>query len=324
MSKKSFKLSEISNFLDGELLGEPSKLIFEIHPLIEAKEGSISFIYNKKFTKQLEKTNASAVILQKEFKDFCRKDCIVVEDSHLAYARLTKFFSDDLRKKLSQDYSMNFKNSDDIQVAKNVFIGKDVKIGKGVIINSGCYIGNNVEIGSGTFIHPNVSIYHATILGKNNIIHSNSVLGSDGLGFAKNSDSWEKIEHIGNLELQDNVEIGAACTIDRGSLGSTNLDVGVKLDNQVHIAHNCKIGKNTIIGAKTAIAGSTTIGDQCLIGGGCGIVDNIKIASKVRVNPMTYVTKSIKTAGVYSGGSVVLEHSKWLKHIIMQKKKFDD
>ena len=324
MSKKSFKLSEIAKFLDGELYGEPSKKIFEINPLDNAEEGSISFIYNKKFLKQLKNTSASAVLLSKEFKDFCGKDCIVVKDSHLSYALLTKLFSNDLRKNIPQDLSMKLKDKDDIQIAKNVFIGEDVKIGKGVIINPGCFIGNNVEIGPGTFIHPNVSIYHETILGKNNIIHSNSVLGSDGLGFAKNSDSWEKIEHIGNLELEDNVEIGATCTIDRGSLGSTKIGKGVKLDNQVHIAHNCKIGEYTIIGAKTAVAGSTIIGDECLIGGGCGIVDNIKIASKVRVNPMTYVTKSIKTAGVYSGGSVVLEHSKWLKHIIMQKKKFDD
>ncbi len=106
--------------------------------------------------------------------------------------------------------------------------------------------------------------------------------------------------------------------------GKTILNNGVKLDNQVHIAHNCNIGKNTIIGAKTAIAGSTIIGEDCLIGGGCGIVDNIKIENGVRINPMTYVTKSIKNSGVYSGGSVVLEHSKWLKHITIQKKEFDD
>ena len=167
-------------------------------------------------------------------------------------------------------------------------------------------------------------MYQSTKIGENNIIHANSVIGSDGLGFAKNKDSWQKIEHLGNVELKNDVEIGASCTIDRGSLGKTLLESGVKLDNQVHIAHNCNIGKNTIIGAKTAIAGSTVIGENCLIGGGCGIVDNIKIENEVRINPMTYVTKSIKQTGEYSGASVVLEHSKWLKHITIQKKKFDD
>jgi UDP-3-O-[3-hydroxymyristoyl] glucosamine N-acyltransferase len=181
-----------------------------------------------------------------------------------------------------------------------------------------------VEIGEESYLYPNVTIYSSTILGKKNIIHANSVLGSDGLGFSKNNDSWEKIEHLGNLILADDVEIGASCTLDRGSLGKTVLNNGVKLDNQVHIAHNCDIGKNTIIGANTAIAGSTKVGEDCLIGGGCGIVDNIEIERNVRINPMTYVTQSIKKSGIYSGGSIVLEHSKWLKHITIQKKQFDD
>ena len=324
MSKKKYKLSEIADFLGGKIYGDSSKDIYSLSSLKEAKEGSISFLYSKKFLKELNKSSASAILVSNEYKDKCNKDCIVVDDPHVAYARLTKLFSGGIRTKLSEDFSKDFQGSQDIQIAKTAFIGQNVKIGKGVIISPGCFIGDNVEIGQDTYLYSNVSVYPSTVIGECNVIHSNSVLGSDGLGFSRNGDTWEKIEHLGSLFISDNVEIGAACTIDRGSLGKTVLETGVKLDNQVHIAHNCYIGKNTIIGAKTAIAGSTKIGDDCLIGGGCGIVDNLQIEKNVRINPMTYVTQSIKKSGIYSGGSLVLEHSKWLKHIAIQKKQFDD
>ena len=323
MSEKTYKLSEIANFLEGELLGEASKTITNISSLNEANKGSISFIYSKKFIKELKSTSAAAVLLPREYKDLSSIDRIIVNNPHVAYAKLTSLFSSNIRGEPYENSNENFKKNDFV-IGKNVFIGQKVKIGSGVIINPGCFIGDNSVIGKNSYIYPNVCLYQSTKIGENNIIHANSVIGSDGLGFAKNKDSWQKIEHLGNVELKNDVEIGASCTIDRGSLGKTLLESGVKLDNQVHIAHNCNIGKNTIIGAKTAIAGSTVIGENCLIGGGCGIVDNIKIENKVRINPMTYVTKSIKQTGEYSGASVVLEHSKWLKHITIQKKKFDD
>ena len=324
MSKESFKLSEISDFLGGQLSGDGSITISEIKTLLEADKGSISFIYNKKFKKDLEATSASAVLISKEYINHCKVDYILVANPHESYAKLTQLFSGNLRKKISNKNYADSYSKDDIEIGKNVFIGKNVIIEKGTKINSGSFIGDDVFIGEETYIHPNVCLYHSVRIGKKNIIHANSVIGSDGLGFANNEDSWEKIEHLGSVELKDNVEVGASCTIDRASLGATILNNGVKLDNQVHIAHNCNIGKNTIIGAKTAIAGSTVIGEECLIGGGCGIVDNIKIEKGVRINPMTFITKSIKKPGIYSGGSVVLEHSKWLKHITIQKKEFDD
>ena len=324
MSKKSFKLSEISDFLGGQLSGDGSKTISEVNTLLEANEDSISFIYNKKFRKDLEATSASAVLISKEFTKYCHVDYILVSNPHQSYAKLTQLFSGNLREKISKTNYVDSYSKKDIEIGNNVFIGRNVIIEKGTKISPGVFIGDDVFIGEGTFLHPNVCLYHSIKIGKKNIIHANSVIGSDGLGFAKSENSWEKIEHLGSVELKDNVEVGACCTIDRASLGTTILNSGVKLDNQVHIAHNCNIGKNTIIGAKTAIAGSSAIGKDCLIGGGCGIVDNIKIEDEVRINPMTYVTKSINKSGIYSGGSVVLEHSKWLKHITIQKKEFDD
>tara|TARA_Y100000022_G_scaffold111653_1_gene96392 strand:- start:723 stop:1694 length:972 start_codon:yes stop_codon:yes gene_type:complete len=323
LSEKIYKLSEISDFLGGKLFGDASKTVSKVETLIDADKDSISFIYSKKFRKDLETTSASAVLVSEEYVKYCHVDYILVANPHEAYAKLTQFFSRELRKKnLKENYVNSF--SKDVEIGENVFIGRNVIIEKGVKINSGSFIGDDVFIGEETYLHPNVCLYHSVRVGKKNIIHANAVIGSDGLGFAKSGDSWEKIEHLGTVELKDNVEVGASCTIDRASLGTTILNNEVKLDNQVHIAHNCNIGKNTIIGAKTAIAGSTIIGENCLIGGGCGIVDNIKIEDGVRINPMTYITQSIKKSGIYSGGSVVLEHSKWLKHITIQKKEFDD
>ncbi len=324
MSKKFYTLSEISDFLGGQLSGDGSKKIFEINTLLEANIGSISFIYNKKFKNDLEATSASAVLIPEEYKKYCYVDYIIVSNPHASYAKLTTLFSGNLRKKIFNENHADSYSKYDVEIGNNVFIGKNVTIEKGTKISHGAIIGDDVFIGEDTYLHSNVCLYDFVKIGKKNIIHANSVIGSDGLGFAKTENSWEKIEHLGTVETKNCVEIGASCTIDRASLGTTILNSGVKLDNQVHIAHNCNIGKNTIIGAKTAIAGSTVIGEDCLIGGGCGIVDNIKIANGVRINPMTYVTRSIKKPGIYSGGSVVLEHSKWLRHITIQKKKFDD
>ncbi len=324
MSKKVFKLSEISKFLGGKLFGDGSKTISNIKTLLEADSSSISFIYSKKFSKDLEVTSASAVLISEEFRKNCPVDYILVKNPHKSYAKLTQLFSNSQRKKISNKNYINSYLEGDIEIGENVFIGQNVKIEKGVKINPGCFIGDDVFIGEDSYLYPNVCLYHSIKIGSKNIIHANSVIGSDGLGFAKTENSWEKIEHLGSVELKDNVEVGASCTIDRASLGSTVLNSGVKLDNQVHIAHNCNVGSNTIIGAKTAIAGSTVIGKDCLIGGGCGIVDNIKITNEVRINPMSFITKSIKKSGIYSGGSLVLEHSKWLKHITIQKKGFDD
>ena len=325
MAFKSYKLKEISEYLGGKLIGgEPLEEISGINSLSEATSNELSFIYNKKFISDLKNTSALAVILSEEYKDDCPTTYILVKDVHLSYAKTTHLFSFDKEEyKNDNMIDSSAQIADDAFIGPNVHIGKNVIIEKGVIINSGASIGNSSVIKEGTIIHSNVTIYHSVEIGKNNLIHASSVIGSDGLGFAKNKNDWMKIEHLGNVITEENVEIGAACTIDRASMGSTIISNGVKLDNQVHIAHNCCIGANTLIGAKTAVAGSTSIGSDCLIGGGCGIVDNIKITNKTRINPMSFVTQSIKNPGIYSGGSILLDHAKWLRYMVAQKKKND-
>ena len=316
MSEKKINLKKIANYLDGKIIGEEDCEVENILPLDLANNEDISFFYNKKFIDKLKVTKAKVVVLEEEYTSFNNSISIVVKDAHIAYAKLTQLFKKNIEKiGVSSDASIESNNIDPSSfIGPRVIIEEKAEIGKNVKILGGVYIGSKVKIEDNTLIYSNVSIYSETKIGKNCIIHANSVLGSDGLGFANKDEKWEKIEHLGIVKVENEVEIGSGCTIDRSSTGETILKSGVKLDNQVHIAHNCEIGENTIIGAKTAIAGTTKVGKRCKIGGGCGIIDNINLCDDVTVTPMSFVTKSITKKGIYSGGSMLMEHKDWLKY----------
>ena len=316
MSEKKINLKKIANYLDGKIIGEEDCEVENILPLDLANDEDISFFYNKKFIDKLKTTKAKVVVLEEEYTSFNNSISIVVKDAHIAYAKLTQLFKKNIEKiGVSSDASIESNNIDPSSfIGPRVIIEEKAEIGKNVKILGGAFIGSKVKIEDNTLIYPNVSIYSETKIGKNCIIHANSVLGSDGLGFANKDEKWEKIEHLGIVKVENEVEIGSGCTIDRSSTGETILKSGVKLDNQVHIAHNCEIGENTIIGAKTAIAGTTKVGKRCKIGGGCGIIDNINLCDDVTVTPMSFVTKSITKKGIYSGGSMLMEHKDWLKY----------
>ena len=316
MSEKKINLKKIANYLDGKIIGEEDCEVENILPLDLANDEDISFFYNKKFIDKLKTTKAKVVVLEEEYTSFNNSISIVVKDAHIAYAKLTQLFKKNIEKiGVSSDASIESSNIDPSSfIGPRVIIEEKAEIGKNVKILGGVYIGSKVKIEDNTLIYSNVSIYSETKIGKNCIIHANSVLGSDGLGFANKDEKWEKIEHLGIVKVENEVEIGSGCTIDRSSTGETVLKSGVKLDNQVHIAHNCEIGENTIIGAKTAIAGTTKVGKRCKIGGGCGIIDNINLCDDVTVTPMSFVTKSITKKGIYSGGSMLMKHKDWLKY----------
>ena len=324
MSEKKINLKKIANYLDGKIIGEEDCEVENILPLDLANNEDISFFYNKKFIDKLKTTKAKVVVLEEEYTSFNNSISIVVKDAHIAYARLTQLFKKNIEKTgVSPDASIESNNIDPSSfIGPRVIIEEKAEIGKNVKILGGVYIGSKVKIEDNTLIYSNVSIYSETKIGKNCIIHANSVLGSDGLGFANKDEKWEKIEHLGIVKVENEVEIGSGCTIDRSSTGETVLKSGVKLDNQVHIAHNCEIGENTIIGAKTAIAGTTKLGKRCKIGGGCGIIDNINLCDDVTVTPMSFVTKSITKKGIYSGGSMLMEHKDWLKYSAELNRKF--
>jgi len=314
---RTYKLKEIADYLEGEVIGDEEIEIKFIFPLDQANKNHLSFFYNKNFLNQLKSTKASAVILSKEFSGDCNTNCIVVKNAHLAYAKSTKLFKKEMIKAgIHPNASIEDRDLIDPSASIGPFsvIESNVRIGENVIIYGGAFLAEGTVIGENSIIYSNVSLYEETLIGENCIIHANSILGSDGLGFAIDDSKWEKIEHLGNVRLENNVEIGAGCTIDKSSSGETLIKSGVKLDNQVHIAHNCEIGENSIIGASTAVAGSTIIGERCKIGGGCGIVDNISIADDVIITPMSFVTKSLKTKGTYSGGPILMEHENWLKN----------
>ena len=319
MVNKEFKLSEIAKLLDLSLEGDQDYKVCSINNLKQADKSDISFYYSKKFKKDLENTNAGAVILSKSDDLNTIKNKLFTDQVHLAYAKCSQLFT---------PKSVGFSRKDNVPVihegaiiSPNSNIETNVKIEDGVVIKSGVYIGSGSIIKKNTLIHSNVSIYSNSVIGRDCILHSGAVIGSDGLGFAKNGKKWEKIIHHGNVEIGNSVEIGAGCTIDKASSGKTIINDGVKLDNQIHLAHNCFLGENTIVGANTSIAGSVKVGKSCMIGGLCGIVDNIEIVDEVIIHPMTFVTNNIKNKGVYSGGPVLMEHKDWLKKIAIERKK---
>ena len=256
---KKYSIKFISEYIDASIVGDDDLQIDNIATLDSAVGGSVTFLANSKYNKLLESTKASAVIVKEGIKTNNETTLLVCSDPYLAFAKLSKLFSDEI------DFSNgSFQNS--VFIHDSVNLGKDVKVGPNV------YIGENCEIGDKTVIYPNTTILKDVSIGQDCIVHPNSVLGSDGFGFAPENESYQKIEQLGGLEIGDNVEIGAGCTIDRGAISNTIISDGVKLDNQIHIAHNVSLGSNSAIAACCAIAGSTKIGKNFKMGGLSGVL----------------------------------------------------
>ena len=308
MSSKAYKLSYIAKYIGASLDGDDIE-ISSMKSLASASDKDISFFYNNKFKEDLSKTNAGAVITDTENSNFFKGNKLIVDNVHLAYAKATDLFA-------KSTFLFEQKG-----LSKDAFINKDAAISDDVYVGPGCVIEKNVEIGKGSILLPNVTVLANVSIGENCIIHSGSVIGSDGLGFAKDeNDRWKKINHLGKVVINNDVEIGSNCTIDRGVLDDTIIGENVKLDDQVHIAHNCKIGKSTIMGANATIGGSTIIGENCMIGGLCGVADNLVIADRVTVSPVSFIFKSIKKAGKYSGSAPLMPRGEWLKASATYKK----
>ena len=297
---ESITLERLSELIGGIPLGSLDLELSNLQDSKDCNEQSICFVKSKKFIDTLS-SSAGAVITTQEIADQLtnNKNFIIVKDPYLAYADASKVFYQ--KYKIEND-------------AKDPVFGENVLIGKNSVINSNCRIGNNV------IIYDNVSIYPRTTIGDNSIIHSGTVIGSDGFGYAQSSDGWNKIEHLGGVIIGKNVEIGAKSAIDRGALGDTVIEDGVKIDNHVHVAHNSYIGENTAIAGQSGMAGSVKIGKNCQIAGHVGIVGHIEIADNVIIMAKTLVTKSIKEPGVYSGVMPMQKHKDSLRFIAKIKK----
>ncbi|NLN33301.1 MAG: UDP-3-O-(3-hydroxymyristoyl)glucosamine N-acyltransferase [Flavobacteriaceae bacterium] len=295
-----FSAVEIASVLEGKVEGDPNVRVNTLSKIEEGKVGSISFLSNLKYEPYLYSTEASIVIVSKDFvpEKEVNSTLIWVEDAYKAFTKLLHYANHLKNKKVGIESNSQIHESanlgENIYIGSFVYVGENAQIGKDVMIHSNAHIGENVKIGEGTVIHSGVRIYSESQIGENCIIHSNTVVGADGFGFTPKADgTLEKVPQIGNVIIEDNVEIGSSCTIDRATLGSTIIRAGVKLDNQIQIAHNVEIGENTVIASQTGIAGSTKIGKNCMIGGQVGIVGHLKIGDFVQIQAQSGVNNNV-------------------------------
>ena len=317
-------LDEVVAQLGGELRGEGGRAIRRIAPLATARADEITFLSNPRYREQLASTRAAAVILAPNMAEACPVDCIMTADPYAYYARLAQWLhpQEALCPGIHPQASVESSLPASVAVEAGACIGKNVRFGERVRIGAGCVIGNDVEIGDDTRLFPNVTVYDRCVMGARGLIHSGVVIGADGFGFAREKDAglginggrWLKIPQIGRVLIGDDVEIGANTTIDRGALEDTVIEEGVKLDNQIQVAHNVRIGAHTALAGCVGIAGSARIGRHCTIGGAAMILGHLEIADGVHVSTNTLVTKSINKPGAYTGWIPFQEHADWAKN----------
>jgi len=304
-----FTAEQIAGVLEGEVVGNPLAEVHELSKIEEGKEGSLTFLSNPKYSNYIYTTEATITIVNKTFipESDLKTTLIKVDDAYMAFSKLLEFY-DQARKASKKGIEPHTVLSEDAKYGENLYLGSfsyvgtNVVIGDNVKIYPNCFIGDNVVIRNNVTIFAGAKIYSETVIGNNCIIHAGTVIGSDGFGFAPNPDgTYKKIPQIGNVVIEDDVEIGACTTIDRATLGSTRIRKGVKLDNQIQIAHNVEIGENTVIAAQTGIAGSTKIGTNGMIGGQVGVSGHLIIGNNVRIQAQSGVARNIKDDEVLQG-----------------------
>lgn len=329
MSQKkiSFTLKELSKIIDASITGDENIVISNIATIQEANAKSITFLSNKKYLKFLDTTQAAAVIINSNLETNSSLNLLKCSDPYLAYAKISSLFVNKENKLETPSIHKSASICSSADVSKLSTISANVTIEENVIIEEGVYIGPNSFIGpnchlkKGCNISANCSLVQDVTLGESSSVHFGSVLGSDGFGYAPSKSGYQKIEQLGGLIIGDNVEIGSSCTIDRGALGDTQIHDGVKLDNQVHIAHNVSLGENSAIAACCAIAGSTSIGKNLQMGGLSGILGHLSICDDVLIGAHTLVTKNIDNPGNYVGIMPTQEQKDWAKSSIFIKKR---
>lgn len=311
----SLALGELAQRIGGRLRGDPDCVIGSVASLQRAGQGAISFLANRTYRKYLRATRASAVIMEAAFADECPTATITVADPYLAYARAATLLSSPLAARRGVHPSAVIGAG--CEVAPSAWVGphclieEGAAIGAGTQLLGGCFIGRGSRIGGDCVLHARVVVGHGVTIGRRVMLHPGAVIGSDGFGLADEHGRWLKVPQLGGVSIGDDVEIGAGSTIDRGALDDTLIGEGVKLDNQVHIAHNVQVGAHTAIAACVGISGSTRIGRHCRIGGGAGILGHLEITDHVVITAMTLVTRSITRPGVYSSGVPAQENALW-------------
>jgi len=323
-----FTAKQIASWIKGDVIGDPETKVVKLSKIEEGEKGSLSFLSNPIYNHYIYTTKASVVIVNNSFvpEREIKATMIKVEDSYAAFAQLLDAYSQarEMKRTGISDAAFVHKSA---TIGENVYIGEFAYIGPDAVIGDDCriypqaYIGDNVKIGNNCRIYPGVKIMYDCVLGNDCTMHAGTVIGADGFGFAPQSgEDYKKIAQIGNVIIEDRVEIGANSTVDRATMGSTIIRKGVKLDNLVQIAHNVEVGENTVIAAQTGIAGSTKIGKNCLFGGKVAIAGHIEIADGVKLAATSGVASSIKKENDVQMGTPSFAHKSFLQSYVIFRK----
>ena len=321
----NFTAKLIAEYIKGEISGNPDEVVTDIAKIEEGKQGTLAFLANPKYEKYLYNTEASIVIVNKDLKinGEIKPTLIKVDNPYNSFTSLLELYAKMLPAKSGIEQpayiDSTAKVGKDIYIGAFSYIGRDVVIGNNVRIYPQSYIGDGTSIADNTLIYAGVKIYHDCRIGANCIIHSGSVIGGDGFGFVQQDDGQQrKIPQVGNVIIDDNIEIGCNVTIDRATMGSTIIRKGVKLDNLIQIGHNVEIGDNTVIVSQAGIAGSTKVGENCMIGGQVGLAGHIRIGNNVKIGAQSGVTNNVKDDEAVLG-SPAFTASKQAKAMIVYK-----
>jgi UDP-3-O-[3-hydroxymyristoyl] glucosamine N-acyltransferase len=296
----TYTAQQIADFLHGEVIGNPEVTVSSFSKIEEGKPQTLTFLANPKYTSYIYETEADIVLVNRDFvhEKPINATIIKVDNAYAALGSLMDMVSKNSPQKSGVE-SMSYISGtasigDDVYIGSFAYVSDNVSIDDNSKIYPHSYIGDNVKIGKNTIIYPGVKIYHDSVIGSNVIIHSGAVIGADGFGFSREGDVYNKIPQLGNVVIEDDVEIGANTTIDRSVMGSTLIRKGVKLDNLIQIAHNCEIGENTAMAAQVGIAGSTKIGENCVLGGQVGIGGHITIGRNSQIGAQSGIISNTK------------------------------
>ena len=320
--QEGLQLTEIVARLGGSLEGNGSVAVTQVGTLASAGAGQIAFLTNPKYRQQLQSTRAAAVIVPPQFASDTSLPRIVHQNAYAYYARVVALLNPQGLRTAGVHPSavVDSKVPSSASIGANVVIGADVVIGENVTVSPGCVIGDGVSIGDDSLLYPNSVIYHHCVIGRRAVIQAGAVIGSDGFGFAKEGECWIKIPQIGRVIIGDDVEVGANTSIDRGALDDTVIGNGVKLDNQIQIAHNVVIGDHSALAGCVGVAGSTKIGRRCTVGGAGMIIGHLDIADDVHISAGTMVTKSLHKPGQYTSIFPLEAHEDWLHNAAQIKR----
>ncbi len=302
----SLTIDSIAEMIGAVVDGDGSREISGLAKIEEATQGQLSFIANNKYFKFIETTNASAVLVEPDFPEAKDKTLLRVKNPYFAFLKLARHFYKQKPQVLqgiheTANIGENCEIGENPAIGANVVIGSDCKIGANVVIHPGVVLGTDVSVGDNCILYANVTVREQCVIGNGVIIHMGAVIGSDGFGFAFEDGKYHKLPQMGNVVLEDDVEVGANTTIDRATLGETRIKTGAKIDNLVQIAHNVQVGEHTAIAAQAGISGSTKIGRYVRMGGQAGLVGHIEIGDQAAIGAQAGITKSVPEKEFVSG-----------------------